>query len=140
MYLIAKPTELSTEHSARIYLFSRIQQIQSTSNTFSQPSKLKIDDFYKYTFGQWAVHNEAPQKITLYTQEVWLKRHIEESHFNPKAQISALVEGGWNIELELYITQDFVSWIVGNTPEIYVKEPESLREMVAKKRCADTLF
>jgi predicted DNA-binding transcriptional regulator YafY len=139
LYLIAKPTDFLAKNSARIYLFSRIQQIQSTSNYFSQPSKLKIDDFYKYTFGQWAVHNEEPQKITLHTQELWLKRHIEESHFNPKANIIADPQGGWNIQLELYITQDFVSWIVGNTPEIFVKEPVALRNQVNEKRSAKTL-
>lgn len=137
LYLIAKPVDLAPEESARIYLFSRIQQIQSTSNCFEQPSKLKIDDFYKYTFGQWAVHNEDPQKIILHTQEIWLKRHIEESHFNPKALIKTLPEGGWDIRLELYITQDFVSWIVGNTPEIFVKEPKTLREKVQAKRTAE---
>lgn len=136
LYLIAKPTDLLAKDSARIYLFSRIRQIQSTSNYFTQISKLKIDDFYKYTFGQWAAHNEEPQKITLHTQEVWLKRHIEESHFNPKANIIADPQGGWNIQLKLYITQDFVSWIVGNTPEIFVKEPEALRNQVNEKRSA----
>lgn len=140
LYLIAKPVDLPPTEGARIYLFSRIQQIQSTSNSFSQAPKLKIDDFYKYTFGQWAVHNEVPQKILLHTRELWLKRHIEESHFNPKAQIKPSSTNGWDIHLELYITQDFVNWIVGNTPEIYVKEPLSLREQVEKKRSAKSIL
>ena len=136
LYLIAKPVKLDAEQSPRIYLFSRIQQIQSTSKHFVIPSKINIDDFYKYTFGQWAVQEEEAEKVVLYTKEAWLKRHIEESHFNPKAKIVAAENGGWDINLELYLTGDFISWLVGNTPELYVKEPQILREKVQAKRKA----
>jgi predicted DNA-binding transcriptional regulator YafY len=65
----------------------RIKRCISTSDFFI-PSRFKVEEYYKYCFGQFPRQmQERPSSVLLQVREKWLRKFLNESHFNPPGRI-----------------------------------------------------
>ncbi|NLB64453.1 MAG: WYL domain-containing protein [Fibrobacter sp.] len=118
-------------------IIPRIKKIVFTNESFEE-TPFNLDSYFKYCFGQWVPRNsQKPEKILLELNEDWVLKLFAESNFYPKAKMKR----GQNppqVELQLYITPDFISWLVGILPAIKVLEPLSLKQQL-KDHCQRAL-
>lgn len=109
----------------------RIARCQATQETFVR-SAFNAAEHYKYTFGQWARQpDEKPETVVLAVRAKWLKKYLQESHFNPPGRFLGVDEGQW--EVKLVIKPDFENWVLSLAPDMLPVKPESLRKNVAER-------
>ncbi len=133
LYLVGIQPEVSKRQLVSL-VYKRIKMLTiEKGKTFERDSRVSLNDFYKYCFGQWVPRGDSKKvEITLKIDESWLMDLFQESHFNPPAELNVTPKGG-TAKLSLFDTPDLETWLFSLLPSAEVIQPKSLRERLRKR-------
>lgn len=128
LYLIAADETFEEKGIFKNYLFENISSV-AISNI--PAAKLNFDAklHYKYTFAKYTTNTPA-ERVTLLVTEKWLQTQFERSHFNPEIQKRKDKDGNMIVDMDIRITPDFVTWLMGVSTDLKILKPESLKNTV----------
>ena len=133
LYLVAADETYEQTQVFKNFLFENILSVTVTNESVP-PLHFDPAVHYQYTFGKYT-SSEKPQDITLQIGpgSMWLQTQFEKSSFRPLANIRTDKNKNMTVDLKVRVTPDFMTWLVGVSPEVKIVKPESLRLEVIKK-------
>ena len=98
-----------------------------------QKEPFDINEYYRYCFGQWSKQpHEKPTEIKFRIYKSWLKRFLQETHFDPPIRILE-TENGTEAHLELVVKPDLENWLLSLMPDLIPIAPEDLVNRLKKR-------
>ncbi len=130
LYLIAADDEFESTGVLKNFLFEKIKSLTVTNVPFA---KIEADarSHYKYAFGKWSSKDPIEDvSLEIKAESKWLQTQFEKSHFNP--EIAKRYDKNKNliVDMKLRISPDFITWLIGVTPDLRILKPQSLKDRV----------
>lgn len=118
LYLVAK-----TDYGLRLLAVSRIKNFRRTG-VFFPPTDFDYKSLYKNCFGKFIGQNFEKIRLVMEVKSSWLQTQFREAHFNPPAKVRR--QNPMIVELNIFDTPEFESWLLGILPDVKILEPSSL--------------
>lgn len=133
VYLVAADDTFEEEGVFKNYMFENITSV-SVTNESVPPMAFDPSIHYKYAFGKYA-SNEKPLDVSLQIEakDKWLQTQFEKSNFHPKAVLRVDKNKTMTVDLKVRKTPDFITWLLGVSPNVKIVKPESLKLEVIQK-------
>ena len=117
----------SKSNEIRIFGLDRILSIDILKTKFKYPKDFNVNQYFKYSFGIIRPLDEQPEKIILsFTPSHGKYVKTTPLHHSQKVIVDNEIEV--QIELELFITYDFVMEIMQYSRDMKVIQPECLKQ------------
>ncbi len=117
-----------THGELRTFKVERILKATLTTQPFTRPDTLDVDTLVRYAWGIW--YGGTLHEVCLHFSPK-VARRVKETLWHPTQQITDLPNGGVEWRVQVAGTQELIPWIRGWGPDVEVKTPPDLRELIA---------
>lgn len=133
-YLLANDP---SKQKIRVFALDRLSGLEISKHTFTYPAGFSVKEYFRHCFGIIHPDDLQPEKVIL-TFDPDQGKYIKSLPLHGSQQILADNTQEFRIQLELYITFDFVMEIRSYGPDVKVIQPDSLVEEI-KQSCQKSL-
>jgi len=119
----------SKSDEIRTFGLDRILSLQVSEVSFSYPKDFNVSNYFKYSFGVIRPQNQDPQKVILSFSPLDGK-YIKSTPLHSSQKVIVDNSNEVQIELQLYITYDFIMELLQYSNSLGVIEPVFLKEKI----------
>ncbi|MBW2146141.1 MAG: WYL domain-containing transcriptional regulator [Deltaproteobacteria bacterium] len=125
MYLIG---HCHLRGEVRMFVMDRIKMLRVTDEKFDPPEGFDLDEFMRHSFK--VMHDELyPVKVRISPE--WA-RWVGEKIWHESQKARKMEDGSLELTFQVAGLDEIKRWVMSLGPEVYVIEPEKLREMVRR--------
>ena len=125
-----------TRNELRTFKIDRIRRARSTSEFFTKPDDLRVDDLLRHAWAVWYGQELTTIKLHFSAEKAW---RVRETIWHPNQRIETLSDGSLYWSVDIAGTKELISWVRGWGEDVIVLEPLSFRAEIAEslRRAAD---
>lgn len=117
------------DNKIKTFGLDRLTDIEISKQKFDFPSDFNVNDYYRHCFGIISPNSPKPFKIELWFNPVQGK-YIKSLPLHESQKVISDSDKGLTIELELYLTHDFVMELLSYGGNVKVIKPNELINLV----------
>ena len=131
LYLVAADSDFGKTGVFKNFLVENISNVSMTNKPVEPGLVFDAATHYKFTFGKYTT-TEPPQEVSLLVKNDWLKNQFKKSHFNPVVQLRKDRHKNTVVDMNIRITPDFQTYLLGILPDVEILKPASLKADMLK--------
>ncbi len=125
-YIVGNDTK---DNKIKTFGLDRLSDMEISKQKFELPPEFNVNEYYRHCFGIISPNSPNPFKIELWFNSVQGK-YIKSLPLHESQKVLSDTEKGLTIELELYLTHDFVMEILSYGGNVKVIKPKQLINLV----------
>ena len=110
----------------RMFVLDRIRMLRVTEETFDPPKDFDLDACLRHSF---KVMRDELHTVRIRISPAWA-RYVGEKIWHESQKAKKLPDGGLELTFRVAGLEEIMRWVLSLGSEVYVLEPERLKEMV----------